>query len=209
MARSKNKKSSISMRVSRPHISQLSITRNVSVHRNANGRIGSSLTHTLSECHAPPASTTEFLEDPETPCESNRHHEPSDMPDESVEDEQQSVEDEQQKAAAVSPLCLRCVFVFPVLSLVSPHTRVASISTRVSGRDASSRWARRQIFTLRWLSRCRRLQVSRLCPSPALLSSLPYRTPSTSPSSSNSSETIFSLLVFTSLQVPALDRIFL
>jgi hypothetical protein len=65
MARSKRRKSSVSVRISRPHAAthHVPIARTVSVHRNTNGRLGTSTSHvSCPETSTPGDSTSTALE---------------------------------------------------------------------------------------------------------------------------------------------------
>jgi hypothetical protein len=81
MARARKNKSSISAKISRPYVAHHSVALSFSIHRNANGRLGSSTSHTLSQRN----TTSAALDSPED-FEATCHLDgPVDGPDNPIE----------------------------------------------------------------------------------------------------------------------------
>jgi hypothetical protein len=105
------KKSSISVKVSRPHLDHHFVARTINVHRNANGRLGCNYSHTLLK-------PNDSLCDHESPESSDMPGQdiPDDGPDDLMDAETIQVECEKEKAPVVSS-CFSAFYKFCLHSI--------------------------------------------------------------------------------------------
>jgi hypothetical protein len=109
MANAKKKKSSISVKVSRPHLDHHFVARTVNIHRNANGRLGSNYSHTLSK-HNHSLCDHESPEHSDMPGQVHAQDISDDGQDD-LADETIQVQCDKEKAPVVSS-CLSTLFKF-------------------------------------------------------------------------------------------------